>query len=123
MPDEELRIPHSQHPQDESESGSFLNFKIKLKPMDNNQEADQSELTDRSNLIKTDRDYLPTVTGSSSPELGRVSPDKVQVYSANSSSIMWKDDPPQKESPVVPKIFVTRNSQEALTSSKELMDQ
>ena len=90
--------------------------------MENNQEADQSELTDRSNLIKTDRDYLPTVTGSSSPELSRLSPDKMQVYSANSSSIMWKDDPPKNESPVVPKIFVTRNSQEALTSGQESVD-
>ena len=83
MPDEELRIPHSQHPQDESESGSFLNFKIKLKPMENNQVTDQSELTDRSNLIKTDRDYLPTVTGSSSPELSRLSPDKMQYETLN----------------------------------------
>ena len=81
--------------------------------MDNNLEHDNLELTDRSNFIKTDRDDLPTVTSRSS------SPDRMQVYSANSSSMMWKDEPlsNQKDVPVIPKIFVTRNSQEAATIS------
>ena len=82
--------------------------------MDNNLEHDNQELTDRSNFIKTDRDELPTVT-SRSP-----SPDRMQVYSANSSSMMWKDEPlsNQKDVPVIPKIFVTRSSQEATSLDK-----
>ena len=81
--------------------------------MESNQYQDNPELTDRSNFIKTDRDDLPTVTSRSS------SPDRMQVYSANSSSMMWKDEPlsNQKDIPVIPKIFVTRNSQEATTLS------
>ena len=87
--------------------------------MDSNRDQDNQELTDRSNFIKTDRDELPTVT-SRSP-----SPDRMQVYSANSSSMMWKDEPlsNQKDVPVIPKIFVTRNSQEATTLNKKCNDQ
>ena len=87
--------------------------------MDNNRDQDNQELTDRSNFIKTDRDDLPTVT-SRSP-----SPDRMQVYSANSSSMMWKDEPlsNQKDVPVIPKIFVTRKSQEATTLNKRCNDE
>ena len=127
MQEEESKLSPSPSPGDDSESGSFLNFRIKLQPMEDN-----GGYEGQDNIAQTDGDYLHTITEMSSPAIGfdRYSPDNpfhpqemIQINttsSKQSSSKLWKDDD-LGNSPenVVPKIFVTRNSQEAITSSQE----
>ena len=47
---------HCQHPHDDSESGSFLTLKIKLKQTNSSHAEDNAELKENSSFIKTDKE-------------------------------------------------------------------
>ena len=115
-----------------------MNFKIKLQPMD---EESDPEYSGMDNMAQTNMRSLHTisdVTEISSPNidlLDRYSPNnpfypleqnliKTESSKTHSSSKMWNtEDSSATPENVVPKIFVTRNSQEAIISSIEHEEQ